>query len=75
LSRQHRATGRATARAIEKVWRERGVEFEDLAGGGLRASVRALPLDRPAPAESRQHAGCADLGVTSTGPRSPTHRA
>jgi hypothetical protein len=74
LSRQHPEPRRATARAIEEVWRERGVEFEDLADGGLRASVRALPLDR-APAASRRHAGRADLGVTSIGPRSPTHSA
>jgi transcriptional regulator with XRE-family HTH domain len=61
---------RATVRAIEEVWRERGIEFEDLADGGFRVSVRSSLLDRPAPAESRRHAG-----VSSIGPRSPTHRA
>jgi DNA-binding XRE family transcriptional regulator len=52
---------RATARAIGEVWRERGIEFKDLADGGLRVSVRSLPP--------------ADLGDTSIGRRSPTHRA
>jgi transcriptional regulator with XRE-family HTH domain len=66
---------RATVRAIEEVWRERGIEFEDLADGGFRVSVRSSLLGRPAIAPSRRHAGRADLGVTSIRPRSPTHRA
>lgn len=32
---------RATVRVIEELWREQGIEFEDLADGGFR--VRARP--------------------------------
>jgi transcriptional regulator with XRE-family HTH domain len=65
---------RGTVRAIEEVWREQGIEFEDLADGGFRVSVHSPLLDRP-PAQSRRHAGNADIGDTSVGRRSPTHRA
>ena len=40
---------RATVRAIEMVWQEQGLEFEDLADGGFRVSIRARLLDDPAP--------------------------
>jgi transcriptional regulator with XRE-family HTH domain len=46
---------RATVRAIEEIWREQGVEFEDLADGGFRLTVRAQVVDRSAaPAMQRQ---------------------
>ena len=38
---------RATVRAIEEVWRAQGIEFEDLADGGFRVSVRSALLDSP----------------------------
>jgi transcriptional regulator with XRE-family HTH domain len=63
---------RATVRAIEEVWRERGIEFEDLADGGFRVSVRSPLLDRPA-TPSRRRAARPDLGVTGSGRR--IHRA
>ncbi len=37
---------RATIRAIEALWREQGIEFEDLGDGGFRVSVRSAVLDR-----------------------------
>lgn len=45
---------RATVRAIEEVWREQGVEFEDLADGGFRLTVRAQVVDRPAAGSTRR---------------------
>ncbi len=64
---------RATQRAIEAAWRQYGIEFEDLADGGFRVSVRPALLDRPATARPR--ARRLDLGVTSISSRTPTHRA
>jgi transcriptional regulator with XRE-family HTH domain len=66
---------RATVRAIEEVWREEGVEFEDLPDGGFRVSVRPSLLDRPATTHSRrQRAARVQLGVTALG-NPPTYRA
>jgi len=45
---------RATARAIEELWRANGIEFEDLADGGFRVSVRPTTFDHPAPAPHRR---------------------
>ena len=59
---------RTTARAIEEIWREQGIEFEDLADGGFRVHVRAPVLDRPLTAPSRrQQAARRQLGVTASG--------
>ena len=63
---------RATQRAIEVAWRQYGIEFEDLADGGFRVSVRSSLLDRPATARPR--ARRLDRGVTSIGSCTPTHR-
>jgi transcriptional regulator with XRE-family HTH domain len=58
---------RATVRAIEEVWREQGIEFEDFPDGGFRVSVRAALLDGPVTAPARlQHAARTQLGVTAT---------
>lgn len=32
---------RTTVRALEGIWREQNIEFEDLADGGFRATIRA----------------------------------
>ena len=45
---------RATVRAIDEAWREQGVEFEDLADGGFRVTVRASVIDRPVAASTRR---------------------
>jgi DNA-binding XRE family transcriptional regulator len=52
---------RATARAIEEVWRAHGIDFEDLADGGFRVTVRPETIDRPAapPARQKHSAGSA----------------
>lgn len=61
---------RTTVRAIEGVWREAGVEFEDLPDGGFRVSVRSSLLDQPATVQSRRHrAARVQLGVTAIGYR------
>lgn len=60
---------RATVRAIEKAWREEGVEFEDLADGGFSVCVRSALIDRPLTAKSRRHrAARVQLGITATRP-------
>jgi transcriptional regulator with XRE-family HTH domain len=41
---------RATVRAIEAVWHDEGIEFEDALDGGFRVTVRAALVDRPAAA-------------------------
>lgn len=67
---------RTTVRAIEEVWREAGVEFEELADGGFRVSIRSSLLDRPATTQSRrQRAARMQLGVTDIRGRSPAYRA
>jgi transcriptional regulator with XRE-family HTH domain len=63
---------RATVRAIEEVWREQGIEFEDLADGGFCVSVRSALLDRPAQAPSRRRR---DIAVASHSHRSAAPRA
>ncbi len=45
---------RSTVAAIEMLWRECGIEFEDLGDGGFRALVRAPALMRPEAAAAGQ---------------------
>jgi len=67
---------RTTVRMIEEVWREEGIEFEDLPDGGFRLSVRSSVIDQPATAESRRRrAARTQLGVTAIGHRLQTYRA
>lgn len=45
---------RATVLALEEIWREQSLEFEDLADGGFRVSIRSTVFV-PAPiAQSRR---------------------
>jgi DNA-binding XRE family transcriptional regulator len=61
---------RTTIRVIEQVWRDEGVEFEDMPDGGFRVSVRPPLLDRPTTARSRRrHTARTHLGVTAIGYR------
>ena len=39
---------RATVRSLEEIWREQSIEFEDLADGGFRTSIRPVALNRAA---------------------------
>jgi len=67
---------RATVRAIELLWREQSIEFEDLADGGFRVSVRSQLLDGPITVPTRRRqAARLRLGVTSISRASPAHRA
>jgi transcriptional regulator with XRE-family HTH domain len=67
---------RTTVRAIEEVWREAGVEFEELADSGFRVTIRSSLLKRPATNQSRrQRAARMQLGVTAISGRSPAYRA
>ena len=46
---------RTSARALEFIWREQNIEFEDLGGGGFSVHIRAAALERPGPAQARRH--------------------
>jgi transcriptional regulator with XRE-family HTH domain len=57
---------RTTVRAIEEIWREEGIEFEELEGGGFRLAVRAAVLARPATQKTRRQCRARlELGVTA----------
>jgi DNA-binding XRE family transcriptional regulator len=45
---------RSTTRAIEQIWRDEGIEFEDLDGGTFRVTVRSPVLERPTTARARR---------------------
>lgn len=45
---------RSTVAAIEMLWREYGIEFEDVGDGGFRALVRAPAFVRPVMATPRR---------------------
>ena len=69
---------RATARAIEMLWREQGIVFEDMPDGGFRVTVQPQLLDGPITEPSRRrHAARVRLGITSVSDRvtSNYHRA
>jgi transcriptional regulator with XRE-family HTH domain len=58
---------RATVRAIEVVWHEHAIEFEDLADGGFRVGVRASVFEGPVTARARRERSVRTrLGVTAT---------
>jgi len=57
---------RTTVRALEEIWREQSIEFEDMTDGSFRVSVRASALDRPAMARSqRRRAARTRLGAAT----------
>src|SRR3569623_377888 len=61
---------RITLRAIEEVWRDEGVEFEDLDDGGFRVTVRAPVVNRPATPKARRHRRTRrELGITGVAPQ------
>jgi DNA-binding XRE family transcriptional regulator len=61
---------RTTVHALEAIWREQNIDFEDLAEGGFSVNVRASALDRPAMARSRRgHAARTRLGAATIRPR------
>jgi transcriptional regulator with XRE-family HTH domain len=56
---------RSTLRAIEQIWQDEGIEFEDLDGGAFRVTVRTPVLQRPATVRARRaHAAHSQLGIT-----------
>jgi transcriptional regulator with XRE-family HTH domain len=62
---------RTTVRAIEEIWRDEGIEFEDLNDGGFRVTVRSPVLDRPATLKARRERKAhTELGVTAVAHRS-----
>ncbi len=66
---------RATVRALEEVFREELLSFEDVGDGGFRVHVHTSVFDRPVAGRSRRDRNARlQLGITSTR-RSPTYRA
>jgi transcriptional regulator with XRE-family HTH domain len=66
---------RATVYALEQVWRDEGIEFED-DGHGFRLIVRGALLDHPAAKPTkRRRAAKAALGVTAQHPRLRVYRS
>jgi transcriptional regulator with XRE-family HTH domain len=62
---------RTTVRAIEEIWRDEGIEFEDLNDGGFRVTVRSPVLDRPATLKARRARKTrVELGITAVAHRS-----
>ncbi len=57
---------RATVYAIEQYWRDHGLDFEDLADGGFRVSVRSALLDGQKASGRRQ--GDAEMQHEASGP-------
>ena len=57
---------RATVHAIEQYWRDHGIDFEDLADGGFRVSVRSALLDEQKASGRRQ--GDAEMQHEASGP-------
>jgi len=45
---------RATIAALAMLWREQGIEFEDMADGGFRAVIRSGALEPVPPAAGRR---------------------
>lgn len=67
---------RTTVRVIEEIWRELGIEFDEIPGGGFSVHVPPALLERTATAKSRrQRAARIHLGVTAPGHRSPAYRS
>lgn len=67
---------RTTVRAIEEVWREQAIEFEDLGDGGFRVSVGAALISRSntVPAR-RRRAARVHLGITAIAGRRGGYRS
>jgi DNA-binding XRE family transcriptional regulator len=66
---------RATVYAIEQYWREHGLDFEDLADGGFRVSVRSALLDSSKPPTQRQDSRRLRHGKTAAVEIGPAYRA
>ena len=66
---------RATVRALEEVFREELLSFEDVGDGGFRVHVHASVLDRPVAVRPRRDRNArVQLGITAPR-RPPTYRA
>ena len=45
---------RATMRAVEFIWREQNIEFEDIGDGGFRVYIRSRLIETPRSNKSRR---------------------
>ena len=63
---------RVTVRAIEQIWRDEGIEFEDVDAGGFRVTVRAPVLARPVTLKARRERSARhELGTTTVSRHAP----
>jgi transcriptional regulator with XRE-family HTH domain len=61
---------RTTMRALEEIWCEQGIEFEDLADGGFRVGIRVAVLEQPLTSRARRRQSTKlNLGVTAVARR------
>jgi transcriptional regulator with XRE-family HTH domain len=56
---------RTTVFAIETMWRDYGLDFEDVAEGGFRVTVRAPLLEPNTKRTRRSRAARTNLGITA----------
>ena len=67
---------RMTARAMETIWREQGLEFEEAGDGGFRVAVRSALLDPPNSKPGKQrHSACAHPDATVPRQRTALYRS
>jgi DNA-binding XRE family transcriptional regulator len=53
---------RTTVRALETMWREQNIEFEDLGAGGFRTTIRSSVYGGPTQMRRRGRPGAAPRG-------------
>ena len=74
LEQGETAPRRSTVRALEDIWRKQNIEFEDLADGSLRVSIRASLLNRVGKARpQRRRAAGTPFGTTVHRARDDSH--
>ncbi len=67
---------RMTVRAIEAIWREQGLEFEETGDGGFRVAVRSALLDPPSSKPRKQrHGARTHLDATAPHQRTALYRS
>ncbi len=74
LEQGETAPRRTTVRALEDIWRKQNIEFEDLADGSLRVSIRGSLLNRLGKARpQRRRVAGTPFGTTVHRTRDDSH--
>jgi DNA-binding XRE family transcriptional regulator len=66
---------RTTVRALAELWREQGIEFDELADGGFVVRISSAVLHRPAMARSRRQRAARTRVAEAIGHRGRDDRA